>query len=82
MILYQIALAARTCGLIGGGLTLTSHVTGQLSEGAASAESLVGGVTALALGLLFCLLGDIGQRLVRLEHSTRWDQNELTDSEA
>lgn len=67
MLMYDTARTIGVCLLFGGALSLMSHLAGQMSVGAASIESLVGGGTALVLGGLLCLRGDIGKQLIRLE---------------
>lgn len=85
MLMYDTARTIGACLLLGGALSLTSHLAGQMSVGSASIESLVGGGAALVLGGLLCLLGDIGKRLIRLEEHMTGKQHsagepeELTD---
>ena len=67
MLMYE---AARTIGgvsLFAGALSIASHLAGQFRIGSAPWETLVAGGAAVLFGALLCLLGDIGQRLVRLE---------------
>ena len=69
------------CSILGGSLSLLSHLSGQLREGSASVESLAGGAAAMILGGLFCLLGDFGKRLIRLEEQTTNVNNSVGETE-
>lgn len=50
-----------------GALALLGHLAGQIREGHASEASLVGGLGALVLGILFLVLADLGARAARIE---------------
>lgn len=67
MSLYKTASAIGLCFSLGGGAFLLSHLAGQIREGSAATESLIGGGAALALGSMFFLLGRLGQDVVRLK---------------
>ena len=82
MLMYDTARTVGACLLLGGALSLMSHLAGQMSVGSASVESLVGGGAALVLGGLLCLLGDIGKRLIRLEQQMTGNQNPAGEPEA
>ena len=67
MLMYD---AAKTIGgvlLFAGALKVASHLAGQFRIGSAPWESLIAGGAAMLFGMLMCLLGDIGRRVVRLE---------------
>lgn len=81
MLMYDTARTIGACMLFGGALSLMSHLAGQMSVGAASIESLVGGGAALVLGGLLCLLGDIGKRLIRLEQQMTGKQHTADEPE-
>lgn len=74
MLIYN---AARTIGgllLLAGSLSLASHLAGQFRIGSAPSETLIGGAAALMFGVLVCLLGGIGRRVVRLEEQLAADR--------
>lgn len=81
MLMYDTARTIGACLLLGGALSLMSHLAGQMSVGSASVESLVGGGTALVLGGLLCLLGDIGKRLIRLEQQMSGKEHAAGETE-
>jgi hypothetical protein len=49
------------CGVF----SLLGHLAGQMSQGAASAATLIGGVIAVAVGSLLFVLADIGEKVSR-----------------
>lgn len=65
--MYDTAKAVGGISLLAGALSIASHLLGQFRIGSAPWETLVAGGAAVLFGALLCLLGDIGQRLVRLE---------------
>ena len=67
MLRYQFASTVGTLLNLTGTVLLIQVVSRQVSVGSASAENLGAGVAALVIGIVFCLLGDIGRRLHRLE---------------
>ena len=67
MLRYQFASTVGTLLNLTGTVLLIQVVSRQVSVGSGSAENLVAGVAALVIGIVFCLLGDIGRRLQRLE---------------
>ena len=67
MLIYDAAKTSGGLLLLAGILSLVSHLASQFRIGSAPWETLVGGGAALTFGVLLCLLGDIGRRVVQLE---------------
>lgn len=70
MLRYQFASTVGTLLNLAGTVLLIQVVSRQVSVGSASGENLIAGVAGLVIGIVFCLLGDIGRRLHRLEEET------------
>ena len=67
MLRYQFASTVRVLLNLVGALLLIQFLSSQMSVGSGSGEGLFAGVGGLVTGTIFCLLGDIGRRLHRLE---------------
>ena len=73
MLKYDAAKTIGGVSLFAGALSIASHLAGQFRIGSAPWETLIAGGATVLVGALLCLLGDMGQRLVRLEEQLNSD---------